>query len=190
MPRCPYAEVCGGCTWQHLAYPAQLEMKREAVERSLTHAARQTAATLDLGDVPVRETIGAEHEEGSGGVYYYRNKMEFSFSAQRWLTDAEIATEEGFDRYFALGLHVPGRFDKVLDLKTCFLQSEWSARLVNGIRDLAKHEGWAPWHVREHTGWLRHLVIRTSASTPDRMVNLVTWTHDPERLANSRPFSG
>ena len=133
--------------------------------------------------MPVRETLGAERDEGSGGVYYYRNKMEFSFSAQRWLTDAEIATEEHFDRHFALGLHVPGRFDKVLDLKTCFLQSEWSARLVNGIRDLARHEGWEPWHVREHTGWLRHLVIRTSASTEDRMVNLVTWDHNPERLA-------
>ncbi|HEX8297787.1 MAG TPA: 23S rRNA (uracil(1939)-C(5))-methyltransferase RlmD, partial [Rubricoccaceae bacterium] len=174
----PYADVCGGCTWQHLSYPAQLEMKREAVERSLTYA-----AGLDLGGVPVRETIGADRDEGSGGVYYYRNKMEFSFSAQRWLTDAEIATEESFDRYFALGLHVPGRFDKVLDLKTCFLQSEWSARLVNGIRDLARHEGWEPWHVREHRGWLRHLVIRTSASTEDRMVNLVTWDHNPQRLA-------
>ena len=185
VPRCPYAEVCGGCTWQHLAYPAQLEMKREAVERSLTHAG---SGGLDLGGVPVRDTIGAERDEGSGGVYYYRNKMEFSFSAQRWLTDAEIATDESFDRHFALGLHVPGRFDKVLDLKTCFLQSEWSARLVNGIRDLARHEGWEPWHVREHRGWLRHLVIRTSANTEDRMVNLVTWTHDPERLATVTAF--
>ena len=183
VPRCPYADVCGGCTWQHLAYPAQLEMKREAVERGLAHT-----AGLDLAGVPVRETIGADRDEGSGGIYYYRNKMEFSFSAQRWLTDAEIATEEDFDRGFALGLHVPGRFDKVLDLKTCFLQSEWSARLVNGIRALSRAEGWEPWHVREHRGWLRHLVIRTSASTEDRMVNLVTWAHDPPRLAVLEAF--
>ncbi len=183
VPRCPYADVCGGCTWQHLAYPAQLEMKREAVERGLAHARTPAGSGLDLGGVPVRATLGAERDEGSGGVYYYRNKMEFSFSAQRWLTDAEIATDEHFDRHFALGLHVPGRFDKVLDLKTCFLQSEWSARLVNGVRDLARHEGWEPWHARDHTGWLRHLVVRTSASTEDRMVNLVTWDHNPERLA-------
>ncbi len=175
-PRCPYAYVCGGCTWQHLSYDAQLEMKREGVERGLTHA-------LDLGGVPVRPTIGADRPEGSGGVYYYRNKMEFSFAAQRWLTDAEIATEENFDRNFALGLHVPGRFDKVLDLKTCFLQSEWSARLVNGIRDLARREGWEPWHARENRGFLRHLVVRTSAYTEDRMVNIVTWARDDARMA-------
>ncbi|HEX8386812.1 MAG TPA: TRAM domain-containing protein, partial [Rubricoccaceae bacterium] len=102
-PRCPYAEPCGGCTWQHLDYPAQLEMKREAVERSLTHA-----GGLDLSGVPVRPTIGADRDEGSGGVYYYRNKMEFSFAAQRWLTDGEIATGQDYDRHFALGLHVPG----------------------------------------------------------------------------------
>ena len=180
-PRCPYAAVCGGCTWQHLGYDAQLEMKRESVERSLGHA-------LDLGGVPVRETIGADRPEGSGGVYYYRNKMEFSFAAQRWLTDAEIATEEHFDRNFALGLHVPGRFDKVLDLKTCFLQSEWSARLVNGIRDLSRREGWEPWHAREHSGFLRHLVIRTPACTDDRMVNLVTWARDDARMATLAAF--
>jgi 23S rRNA (uracil1939-C5)-methyltransferase len=114
--------------------------------------------------------------------------MELSVAAQRWLTDAEIATGDDFDRHFALGLHVPGRFDKVLDLRTCFLQSEWSARLVNGIRDLARREGWAPWHAREHTGWLRHLVIRQSASTDDRLVNLVTWTRDPERLDTISAF--
>ncbi len=175
VPRCPYADVCGGCTWQHLSYDAQLEMKREGVERGLTHA-------LDLGGVPVLPTIGADRPEGSGGVYYYRNKMEFSFAAQRWLTDAEIATEEHYDRNFALGLHVPGRFDKVLDLKTCFLQSEWSARLVNGIRDLSRREEWEPWHAREHTGFLRHLVIRTSAYTEDRMVNIVTWARDDARM--------
>ena len=174
-PRCPYAFVCGGCTWQHLGYDAQLEMKRESVERSLM--------SLDLGGVPVLPTIGADRDEGSGGVYYYRNKMEFSFAAQRWLTDAEIATEEHYDRHFALGLHVPGRFDKVLDLKTCFLQSEWSARLVNGIRDLSRREGWEPWHARENRGFLRHLVIRTSAYTEDRMVNIVTWARDDARMA-------
>ena len=178
VPRCPYADVCGGCTWQHLAYPAQLEMKREAVERLLTHT-----DGLDLGDVSVRPAIGADRDEGSGGVYYYRNKMEFSFAAQRWLTDAEIATGEAFDRHFALGLHVPGRFDKVLDLHTCFLQSEWSARLVNGIRAFAKQRGWEPWHPYRHEGFLRHLVVRTSGTTDDRMVNLVTSARDEPRMA-------
>ena len=77
----------------------------------------------------------------------------------------------------------PGRFDRVLDLHECHLQSTWSARLVNGMRALALAEGWAPWHTRDHTGFLRHLVIRQAGHTDDRMVNLVTNGHDEARLA-------
>jgi 23S rRNA (uracil1939-C5)-methyltransferase len=109
--------------------------------------------------------------------------MEFSFAAARWLTDDEIASGEPMARDFALGLHAPGRFDRVLDLHECHLQSEWSARLVNGMRDLALSHGWAPWDTRAQDGFLRHLVIRQAAHTPDRMVNLVTNGHDAARMA-------
>ncbi len=176
-PRCEYAAACGGCKWQHVEYPAQLAMKGEQAVSALTRA------RLDLGAADVRPPLGAGDYDGSGGVFFYRNKMEFSFSAMRWLTDWEIATGEELDTDFALGLHVPGRFDKVLDLKACYLQSEWSARLVNGVRAFAKEHGWTPWHPREHTGYLRILAIRQSAHTEDRMVNLVTSHHDEARMA-------
>ena len=174
-PRCEYFESCGGCKWQHVGYPAQLAMKGEQAVSALARAG------LDLSGADVRQPLGAEERDGSGGTYFYRNKMEFSFSAQRWLTDWEIATGDKLDTDFALGLHVPGRFDKVLDLKACYLQSEWSARLVNGVRAFAKENGWTPWHVREHQGYLRILAVRQSAHTDDRMVNLVTTHHLPER---------
>ena len=175
-PRCEYADSCGGCKWQHVEYPAQLAMKGEQAVDALRRVG------LDLTEADLRAPLGADHEEGSGGIYFYRNKMEFSFSAQRWLTDWEIATGEAHDKDFALGLHVPGRFDKVLDLKACYLQSEWSARLVNGVRALAKEKGWKPWHAREHEGFLRILAVRQAAHTEDRMVNLVTSAYVPERM--------
>ncbi|MEO0558119.1 MAG: 23S rRNA (uracil(1939)-C(5))-methyltransferase RlmD [Bacteroidota bacterium] len=175
-PRCEYASACGGCKWQHVQYPAQLEMKGEQAVGALQRAG------LELATADVRPPLGADPTDGSGGTYFYRNKMEFSFSAQRWLTDWEIATGESHDKDFALGLHVPGRFDKVLDLKACYLQSEWSARLVNGVRQFAKSNGWNPWHAHEHRGYLRILAIRQSAHTEDRMVNLVTSGYKPERM--------
>ena len=181
-PRCEYFDACGGCKWQHVGYPAQLEMKAEAPVGALRHAG------LDLGAADLRPALGAGDFDGSGGTYFYRNKMEFSFSAQRWLTDWEVASGEAFETDFALGLHVPGRFDKVLDLKACYLQSEWSARLVNGVRAFAREHGWRPWHAREHTGFLRILGLRTPAHTDDRMVNLVTSGRDDERMAAFAAF--
>jgi 23S rRNA (uracil1939-C5)-methyltransferase len=178
-PRCAYFEACGGCKWQHVRYEAQLEMKRQTVADALAHAGGFDLAALG---VDVRPTLGADRDEGSGGVYFYRNKMEFSFSAQRWLTDWEIASGEAHDRGFALGLHVPGRFDRVLDLRACYLQSEWSVRLVNGVRDFAKAHGWRPWDPKRQRGYLRHLVIRQPAHTDDRMVNLVTSHEDDARM--------
>ncbi|MGB3545112.1 23S rRNA (uracil(1939)-C(5))-methyltransferase RlmD [Rubrivirga sp.] len=176
QPRCEYFDACGGCKWQHVGYPDQLAMKAEQTLSALTRAG------LDLEGADVRPPLGADDRDGSGGTYFYRNKMEFSFSAQRWLTDWEIASGEEFDNDFALGLHVPGRFDKVLDLKACYLQSEWSARLVNRVRDFVKGQQWTPWHTREHRGYLRIMAVRTSAHTDDKMVNLVTTHHLPERI--------
>jgi 23S rRNA (uracil1939-C5)-methyltransferase len=168
-PRCRYADACGGCKWQHVDYAAQLEAKQQSVAEAYAHH-------TDFADVDVRPTIGAEE------IFYYRNKMDFDFSADRWLTRDEIDSGQDFDTDFALGLHVPGNFFKVLDLQECHLQSPFSAQLVNGVRDFVKTREWAPWDIRNHEGFLRHLVIRESAHTDDRMVNLVTYGYDRERM--------
>ncbi len=178
-PRCEYFGTCGGCKWQHVQYAAQLDAKRQAVAEALAHTG---GFDLEGLGVEVRPTLGAEPDPEYGAPYFYRNKMEFSFSTHRWLTDWEIASGEEMDRGFALGLHVPGRFDRVLDLGVCYLQSELSARIVNATRALAKAEGWAPWDVRNHTGFLRHLVLRTPEHTAEVMANLVTNGHDAERM--------
>jgi 23S rRNA (uracil1939-C5)-methyltransferase len=175
-PRCEYFGSCGGCKWQHVRYEAQLAMKRQAVEEALVHAG---GFDLENLGVEVRPTLGADE----GRVYFYRNKMEFSFAAGRWLTDWEIASGEELDKDFALGLHVPGRFDKVLDLRACYLQSEWSARLVNGVRAFVKAQVWKPWDTKRQRGYLRHLVVRQPDHTEERMVNLVTSHEDAERMA-------
>jgi 23S rRNA (uracil1939-C5)-methyltransferase len=119
---------------------------------------------------------------GAPQRYHYRNKMEFSFSAGRWLTPEEIASGKEFNTSFALGLHVPGNFAKVLDLHECHLQSEWSASFVNAVRTFCLDREWTAWHPRKHTGYLRHLVIREAANTDEVMVNLVTSHHDAERM--------
>ena len=169
-PRCPYFGTCGGCKWQHVAYESQLAAKTQSVQEAFTHHG-------GFADVAVRPALGSE------AIYDYRNKMEFSFSTHRWLTPEEIATGQTFDTDFALGLHVPGNFYKVIDLHTCHLQGDLSRRLLNDVRAFAKEHGWAPWDIRNHVGFLRHLVIRTGERTGEAMVNLVTNGFDEERMA-------
>ncbi|MEM9996107.1 MAG: 23S rRNA (uracil(1939)-C(5))-methyltransferase RlmD [Bacteroidota bacterium] len=180
-PRCTYFGTCGGCKWQHVQYDAQLEAKRQSVAEAFAHAGGFEASTSGAVGINVLPTIGMETADGAA-PFFYRNKMEFSFSARRWLTDWEIATGEQFDTSFALGLHAPGRFDAVLDLDACYLQSEWSSRLVNATRAFAKEHGWKPWAIRDHEGFLRHLVVRTPGNTDERMVVLTTNGHDAERM--------
>jgi 23S rRNA (uracil1939-C5)-methyltransferase len=108
--------------------------------------------------------------------------MEFSFSTQRWLTSAEIASGEQFDTSFALGLHVPGSFNKVVDISECHLHPDLGNRLLNGVRSFAREQDWKIWHLRKHSGYLRHLVLRFAAATEDVMVNLVTSGYDAERM--------
>ena len=174
-PRCFYFPTCGGCKWQHVQYEAQLEAKRQGVEEALVHEG-------GFEGVEVAPTLG------SPDVFFYRNKMEFSFSTRRWLTPEEIASGDDFDKGFALGLHVPGAFDKLLDLHECYLQSELSVRLVNGVRAFVKEQGWTPWDLRSHTGFLRHLVIRQGERTGETMVNLVTNGFDVSRMEEMKTF--
>lgn len=174
-PRCRYFGTCGGCKWQHVRYEAQLEAKRQSVYEALVHHG-------GFEDVEVRPTLPSPR------LYGYRNKMEFSFSADRWLTPDEIASGRPLDRHFAVGLHVPGNFYKVIDLEECHLPEPITVRLLNALRAFFKAKGWEPWDIRRHEGYLRHLVIRTGTRTGEVMVNLVTSRYDEARMAELGAF--
>ncbi|WP_022834664.1 23S rRNA (uracil(1939)-C(5))-methyltransferase RlmD [Salisaeta longa] len=169
-PRCRYADTCGGCQWQHVDYAAQCEAKQQSVAEAFQYQS-------DFDAVDVRPIIGADT------TFRYRNRMDFDFSADRWLTRDEIDSGQDFDTDFALGLHVPGNFRKVIDLQECHLPNEVTERLLNGIREVVKARGWS---VRDHganTGFLRQLIVRTGTHTGDVMVHLVTAGGAPERIA-------
>ena len=171
-PRCRHFGTCGGCTWQNIAYASQLEFKRRHVKDAL-----ERIGGLALPDVPLPLAMR--------DPYYYRNKMEFSFG-ERWLTDAEMegalppAERPGEIRNPALGLHIPGRYDRILDLDECWLQSEASGRIVNLVREFCMAEKLPVYSPQTQTGYLRNLVIRESKRTGERMVNLVTKDDRPE----------
>jgi len=161
-PRCVHFGTCGGCTWQHIDYAAQLEFKRR-------HVADALARLGGFSGLDVPPPIGADEP------YYYRNKMEFSFGPM-WRTQEEMAAagEDAGPPPPALGLHIPGRFDRVLDLRECHLQSLTSARLVNFVRAWAREGAIPVYSTFTQEGYLRNLVIREARRTGERMVNLVT----------------
>ncbi len=163
QPKCAHFGVCGGCKWQHMEYESQLYFKQKEVYNNLRR----------IGKVELPEETPAL---GSANPYFYRNKMEFSFSDSRWLTEAEIATDEAFTQNNALGFHIPGRWDKILDLKNCYLQPEPSNSIRNAVKDFAIDNNLAFFNARNQTGFLRTLMIRT-ASTGEVMV-LVQFFHE------------
>ncbi|PRD51421.1 23S rRNA (uracil(1939)-C(5))-methyltransferase RlmD [Sphingobacterium gobiense] len=156
-PFCPHFGVCGGCKWQHMEYPAQLLFKQQYVENALKR--------LGKVDVSSMEPILASAE-----TTYYRNKLEFTFSNKRWLTSVDEEVKP--DDFNALGFHVPGRFDKILDIDHCFLQQDPSNTIRNAVRTFAIAQGISFYDLRAHEGALRNLIVRTS-STGEVMVIVV-----------------
>lgn len=159
--RCKYFGVCGGCKQQDLSYKKQVEYKQKQVEEIFNKLGGFT-------DFIIEDILPSED------IFYYRNKMEFSFSDKRWLTKDEIASDNQFIKNFALGLHIPKIFDKVLDVDECFLQSELSNQILNFTRIFFLNKNISVYSTKTHTGFLRNLVIRQSCYTEDLMVNLVT----------------
>ena len=156
QPPCKHFGVCGGCKWQHMKYEEQLFYKQKEVENNL-----KRIGGLDLPSVsPII---------GSADEYFYRNKMEFSFSDSRWLTQKEINSETEIQDRNALGLHMPGMWDKVLDIDKCWLQPDPSNAIRNSIKEFATQNGMEFFNTRNQTGFLRTLMIRTS-STGEVMV--------------------
>lgn len=166
-PPCPYSGFCGGCKWQFIDYPYQLELKRRHVIDSLEHIALVSGIT-------VHQTLPSEP------VFGYRNKMEFSCSDRRWLLPHEMDSDA--DISFALGLHVPGTFHKVLDNRACLLQPEAGNRILGAVRDYMKASDRPVYGLRTHEGFWRFLMLRHSVSRDRWMVNVVTASDDRDAV--------
>jgi 23S rRNA (uracil1939-C5)-methyltransferase len=167
-PTCEHFGVCGGCKWQHLNYETQLFFKQKTVADALTRIGKLDISTL--------KPIFPNAEN-----YYYRNKLEFSFSDKKWLTTEEIKTGENIDNRNALGFHIPKMFDKILDIKNCYLQAEPSNTIRNEIRDFANKHKLTFFGVRDKTGLLRTLMLRTS-SNGELMVLIQFFENQPENI--------
>lgn len=161
---CEHFGSCGGCKWQHMTYDAQLFYKQKTVESALQR----------IGKV---DTSGIEPILASKNTRFYRNKMEYTFSNKRWLTDAEIKSDEVFGKQ-ALGFHVPLHFDKILQINHCHLQAEPSNEIRNSIDEFAVKNNISYYDVRQHEGALRNLIIRNT-STGELMV-IVVFAHPEE----------
>jgi len=148
-PFCEHFGVCGGCKWQHLPYDRQLHYKEQQVVDAFRH----------IAGVEIPEAMPILP---SDPIIRYRNKMEFTFSNHRWLLDHEAKQETPFEHTNALGLHVPGRFDKVVDIHNCYLQGELNNKLRNFLRDIALELKLSFYDHRSNEGLLRNLIIRTS----------------------------
>ncbi|WP_282136073.1 23S rRNA (uracil(1939)-C(5))-methyltransferase RlmD [Seonamhaeicola maritimus] len=163
-PVCEHFGTCGGCKWQHMDYKYQLEYKQNEVVNNLTRIGH-----IELPKVtPI---LGSEKQ------YFYRNKMEFSFSDSRWLTLEEIKSDEDLGDKNALGFHIPGMWDKILDVKKCHLQEDPSNAIRNAVKQFAIENGLAFFNTRNQNGLLRTMMIRTS-TTGDIMVLIQFYKDD------------
>ncbi len=149
-PVCEHFGTCGGCKWQHMAYEHQLFYKQKEVLNNL----------MRIGKVELPELTPIL---GSAEQYFYRNKMEFSFSDSRWLTQEEVDSDEDLGNRNALGFHIPGMWDKILDVKKCHLQADPSNAIRNAIKEFATEHNIAFFNTRNQTGLLRTLMLRTSS---------------------------
>ncbi len=172
-PFCQHFGTCGGCKWQHMTYDAQLKFKQKSVADALTRLAK-----IDVtGMLPIVPSPADK---------YYRNKLEYTFSNKRWLYDGENREDEQLNMN-ALGFHIPGRFDKILDVQHCWLQSEPSNSLRNTIREFVLEQSYSFYDLKAHTGSLRNLVIRTS-STGETMVIVVFAYADEDEVNKLMSF--
>lgn len=167
-PRCDHFTICGGCRWQHLPYEFQLRCKQQQVQDALQRIAK----------IPVPEINPIL---GSENIWEYRNKMEYTFSNKCWLTYEQMRSGEEFTDRNAAGFHIPGAFDKVLDINKCHLQDDFTNRLRLFIKQYGKDNGFSFYDLRAQCGLLRTLMIRI-ASTGEIMVVMVFGEDDAEKI--------
>lgn len=167
-PFCEHFGVCGGCKWQHLPYSEQLRWKQQQVEDALRRIAK-----VELPDIsPI---LGSDHTRE------YRNKMEYTFSNRKWLTWEQMRSGEEFSDRDAVGFHIPGAFDKVLEIEKCHLQDDLGNRLRNHVRDYAKSNGLTFFDLKGQTGLLRTMMIRI-ISTGEVMVVMSFGEDNPQEI--------
>ncbi|MCD7974083.1 MAG: 23S rRNA (uracil(1939)-C(5))-methyltransferase RlmD [Candidatus Azobacteroides sp.] len=165
---CEHFGVCGGCKWQHLPYGEQLRYKQKQVTDNLERIGKVKLPEIN----PI---LGSERTQ------FYRNKLEFTFSDKRWLTEAEVQSKESFPHMNALGFHIPGMFDKVLDINKCWLQDDISNRIRLEIKAFCLQQGYTFFNLREQHGLMRNIIIRTS-STGEVMLIVVFYENEPEKI--------
>lgn len=153
---CEHFGVCGGCKWQMLPYSDQIGYKEKQVKDQLERIG-------GFKGIEVKPILGSKQSE------FYRNKLEFTFSNKRWLTEDEIKKDREFKERNALGFHIPGLFDKIVDIKKCWLQPDPSNQIRDAVKSFALKNGLTFFDIREQVGLLRNLIIRT-ASTGEVMV--------------------
>lgn len=165
-PFCSHFGMCGGCKWQCLSYEEQLKYKQKQVFDNLTRIGK-----VELPEF--RPILGSEKTR------FYRNKLEFTFSNKRWLTEEEVKQDVKYDQMNAVGFHIPGAFDKVLAIDKCWLQDDISNQIRNAVRDYAYAHNFPFFNLRTQEGLLRNIMIRTS-STGELMVVLQCKVTDDE----------
>ena len=158
IPFCQHFGICGGCKWQMLPYEKQLQYKQQEAEQNLKRIGKVELPAI----MPII---------GSDDTTHYRNKLEFTFSNKRFLTSDEINSPDTVVQQNALGFHVPRIFDKVIDIFECYLMDDVNNRIRNTIRDFAKQHEFAFYDIKEHTGWLRNIIVRY-CNTGELMVNI------------------
>ncbi len=168
-PRCEHFTLCGGCRWQHLPYEFQLKCKQKQVEDALQRIAK----------IPYPEIMPIL---GSESIWEYRNKMEYTFSNKKWLTFAQLRSGEEFPERRAAGFHIPGAFDKVLDINRCHLQDDLGNRLRLFVKQFGMDNDYSFYDLREQHGLLRTMMIRI-ASTGEVMTVMVFGENDEEKIS-------
>ena len=163
-PVCEHFNVCGGCKWQDMGYEHQLYYKQKEVTNNL----------IRIGHIELPEVTPIL---GSSNQYFYRNKMEFSFSDSRWLTQEEVESNANLGDRNALGFHIPGMWDKILDIKKCHLQQDPSNTIRNAVKQYALDNNFEFFNTRNQSGLLRTMMIRTS-STGEIMVVIQFFKED------------
>lgn len=150
-PYCSHFGVCNGCQWQHVVYEKQLVIKQKHVLDKMERIAK-----LDLKNIDIRQIIGAAK------LQYYRNKLEFTFSSQCWITEEQIKNSVEINDKNALGFHRMKYFNKIVPISNCFLQQDPSNEIRNAIDKFCKENNFLYYNFHEHTGDLRNLIIRTT----------------------------